>query len=233
MRKSKLVLFSVFIITFLTGSFIGYESGVTTNAERISSMESEISKLQSWLNGNLSLLQSLEKENAQLQMWLEGNITYFKGEVEKLKSQLNLQILGVYFSPKGGCAEAVKYWIEHANSSIHILIYSFTLDSISDELIEAYNRGVEVKVVFEEQQITKYSEYQKLKAAGIEVRNDTNSNLMHNKIMIVDEAIVLTGSFNWSANAENRNDENLIVIKSVEVASLYEEEFRKVWNESI
>ena len=56
---------------------------------------------------------------------------------------------------------------------------------------------------------------------------------MHNKIMIVDGVVVLTGSFNWSANAENRNDENLIVIKSVEVASLYEEEFRKVWNESI
>lgn len=196
-------------------------------------MESELSKLQLWLNGNLSLIQSLEKENSQLRVWLEGNITHFKSEVENLKSQLEVQILGVYFSPKGGCAETVKYWIEHANSSIHILIYSFTLDSISDELIEAYNRGVEVKVVFEEQQITKYSEYQKLKAAGIEVRNDTNSNLMHNKIMIVDGVVVLTGSFNWSANAENRNDENLIVIKSVEVASLYEEEFRKVWNESI
>lgn len=102
-----------------------------------------------------------------------------------------------------------------------------------------YNRGVEVKVVFEKGQISQYSEYQRLKAAGINVRNDTNSNLMHNKIMIVDSTIVLTGSFNWSASAEERNNENLIIcileriIKSAYIAVIYDQEFEKIWNESI
>ena len=99
-------------------------------------------------------------------------------------------------------------------------------------MIEAHNRGVEVLVVFEERQISKYSEYWRLKKAGIPVRNDTNRYLMHNKVMIVDGLIVLTGSFNWSRSAEERNDENLVVIRSEHIASLYTEVFMKVWKES-
>ena len=125
------------------------------------------------------------------------------------------------------------YWAGRANESIHVLIYSFTLDDVSDALIEAYNSGVEVQVVFEKQQISKYSEYPKLEQAGVAVRNDTNSAYMHNKVMIIDETIVLTGSFNWSAHAEEQNNENLIVIKSTYIAETYEEEFQKIWAESI
>ena len=100
-------------------------------------------------------------------------------------------------------------------------------------MIEAHNRGVDVKVVFEKQQITEHSEYQKLKAAGISVRNDTNSKLMHNKVMIVDGIIVITGSYNYSASAENYNNENMIIILSDYIAGIYEKEFEKIWNQSI
>ena len=81
--------------------------------------------------------------------------------------------------------------------------------------------------------MTKHSEYQKLKAAGVPVRNDTNPGLMHNKVMIIDGKIVLTGSFNWSVSAEKKNNENLIVIRSLYVARVYEEEFDKIWNNSV
>jgi len=177
----------------------------------------------------------LRKENQDLTLWLRGNITFYeeklgsledeinllRSRLESLQTQANMSVLGIYFSPRGGCESQVIRWIGRANRSIHILIYSFTLDSISDALIEAHNRGVEVKVVFEKNQITKYSEYQKLRAAGIPVRNDTNSGYMHDKVMIIDGVIVLTGSFNWSAHAEKVNNENLIVIKSIYVAEVY------------
>jgi len=142
------------------------------------------------------------------------------------------QVVGIYFSPNGGCEETVLYWISRANSSIHVLIYSFTLDSIGDALVEAYGRGLEVKVVFEKSQISQYSEYRKLHDAGLEVRNDTNSDFMHNKVMIVDGTVVLTGSFNWSSSAENNNDENLVVIKN-NVANSFEARFQTIWDESI
>jgi len=197
---------------------------------------------------------TLKRENRDLTLWLQRNISFYeektrdledevkqakdeiislRSHLEFLQSQVNTTVLGIYFSPNGGCESQVIKWIRRANKTIHILIYSFTLDSVSDALIEAYNRGVEVKVVFEKGQITKYSEYQKLKAAGIMVRNDTNSGYMHDKVMIIDGIIVLTGSFNWSARAEGRNNENLIIIRSIYVATVYEEEFYRIWNSSV
>jgi len=141
------------------------------------------------------------------------------------------QIVGVYFSPNGGCESAVLTWISKANSSIHVLIYSFTLDSIGNALVEAHQRGIEVKAVFEKSQISQYSEYNRLRNAGISVRNDTNPDLMHDKVMIVDSNIVLTGSFNWSANAQENNNENLIVISSRPVANAFEINFQKIWTQ--
>jgi len=195
----------------------------------------------------------LKKENQNLNLWLQGNITSYNEKIDDLKDELkhatdeisllrfrleslqnqaNTTVLGIYFSPRGGCESQVIGWIRRANKTIHILIYSFTLDSISDALIEAHSRGVEVKIVFEKNQITKYSEYQKLKVAGISVRNDTNSGYMHDKVMIIDGIIVLTGSFNWSTHAERENNENLIIIRSIYVAAVYEEEFYRIWNSS-
>jgi phosphatidylserine/phosphatidylglycerophosphate/cardiolipin synthase-like enzyme len=118
----------------------------------------------------------------------------------------------VYFSPKGGCAEAVIYWISRANRSVHVLMYIFTLDTIADALISAHKRGVEVMVVLDKSQ--SYGQFAVLKDAGIKVRNDTNwEGILHDKIAIIDGTIVLTGSFNWTTTAENNNNENLIVIR--------------------
>jgi len=212
----SIIFASIFMIAFLVGSGFSYEIVNPQQYEkRITDLQNEISDL----NNQIS---TLVTENAAL----ESHISH-------LESQLNASVLGIYFSPKGGCEAQVLRWISRANVSIHILIYSFTLDSMDDALVEAYNRGIEIKVVFEKEQISTYSEYQKLKAAGVLVRNDTNPDLMHDKIMIVDGVIVLTGSFNWSDSAENSNNENLIVINSTYVAAQYEAELWKIWNKGI
>ena len=143
------------------------------------------------------------------------------------------RILGIYFSPDGECEAKVIEWVGKANRTLHILIYSFTLDSVSDALVDAQNRGIEVKVVFEKSQIQSYSEYWKLKNAGVPVRNDTNSKSMHHKVMIVDDAVVLTGSFNWSQNGQDNNNENLMIIDGEDVASSYSEEFQNIWDTSV
>jgi hypothetical protein len=167
---------------------------------------------------------------------METQITSLETQIEELQSQVQQdpirEILGVYFSPDGGCEDQILYWIDRANSSIEILIYSFTLDSIGDALVEAHGRGVEVQVVFEVGQIIQSSEYWKLKEAGIDVRNDTNSGDMHDKIMIIDGIIVLTGSFNYSQKAEETNNENLLIINSTTIATTYGEEFTRIWDVS-
>ncbi len=205
----SLMLVSALLVSLVAGLGLGYGLANPTQYERrIADLETEITEL-----------------NTQ--------VTVLMGEISELEHELEMEILGVYFSPKGGCEDQVLYWIDRANVSIHVLIYSFTLDSVGDALVEAHNRSVEVQLVFEVGQITEASEYQKLRAAGIPVRNDTNSRDMHNKVMIVDGMIVLTGSFNWSSRGENENNENLIVIESTYVAGIYEDEFQKIWISSI
>jgi len=172
-----------------------------------------------------NLQQQLENKNDEIQT--------LQSQVDSLENQLDTQILGVYFSPDGGCEDEILDWISRANETIHILIYIFNSDTISDELIAANQRGIEVKVLFEQEENKQYSEYQKLKNAGIPVRNDTNSHLMHDKVMIIDGTIILTGSFNYSAAAEEDNNENLLVIKSATIAAEYEEEFTEIWNQGV
>ena len=139
----------------------------------------------------------------------------------------------IHFSPKGGCADTIIYWIGRANQSVHVLMYVFTLPNVAEALISAHDRGIEVKIVFDKSQGSSYGQYVILKAAGIGVRNDTNPDgIMHNKVAIIDNRIVITGSFNWTNSAENSNNENLVVIRSVDVASRYESEFQRIWSQA-
>jgi phosphatidylserine/phosphatidylglycerophosphate/cardiolipin synthase-like enzyme len=142
----------------------------------------------------------------------------------------NLTVLGVYFSPQGGCEGQVVNWIDRANKTIHVVIYSFTNDAIGDAVVRAHQRGVEIKVVFEKKQVSEYSEYWKLQNIGALVKNDTNSGLMHHKTAIIDGYILLTGSFNWSGAAEERNNENLMILESDYLTIAFIEEFQQIWD---
>jgi len=135
----------------------------------------------------------------------------------------------VFFSPKGGCKDEVIRWINRANRTVHVLIYSFTLDDVADALIKSHEKGLDVKVVFDKGQISEYSEYIPLNDAGVPVKKDTASGYMHNKVAIIDGYVVLTGSFNWSANAEEKNLENLVIIRDPILAQTYEKEFDHIW----
>ena len=73
------------------------------------------------------------------------------------------------------------------------------------------------------------SEYEPLRAAGLDVRLDGNPNNMHHKVFIIDELIVVTGSYNFSRSAEERNDENTLVLHNPEIAALYLDEFNRVY----
>ena len=231
-RSLFLILALGLAIGFLAGH-VYQKSAFDELTQQIAVLERRNQDLNKWLQENISLYEeriAILKDEAKR---IANEAASLRSRLKTLQSQANTTVLGIYFSPRGGCEAQIIRWINRANISIHVLIYSFTLDSISNALINAYNRGVDVKIVFERDQVTKYSEYQKLKAAGVPVRNDTNPRLMHNKVMIIDGKIVLTGSFNWSAGAERRNNENLIVIRSIYVARVYEEEFDKIWSNSI
>jgi phosphatidylserine/phosphatidylglycerophosphate/cardiolipin synthase-like enzyme len=76
------------------------------------------------------------------------------------------------------------------------------------------------------------TEYKRLLSGGVEVRLDGNPDNLHHKVIVIDEKIVVTGSYNLSANAELRNDENTLILQSAEIAALYLEEFERVFGEA-
>jgi phosphatidylserine/phosphatidylglycerophosphate/cardiolipin synthase-like enzyme len=134
------------------------------------------------------------------------------------------------FSRVERCDVLLINLINRANRSVYVAVYSFTRDSLATALISAKERGVEVRVVIErERAYEQGSEYPRLKSAGVDVRLDGNPNLMHHKFMVIDGYIVVTGSYNWSSAAEDRNDENIVVILDRDVAQRFVQEFERVW----
>jgi len=120
----------------------------------------------------------------------------------------------VFFSPKGGATEAVVQEIHSARQEILVQAYSFTSKPIAKALIDAKKRGVKIDAVLDKSNVTaKYSAATFLYNVGIPVLIDGKHTIAHNKIIIIDRSTLITGSFNFSAAAENSNAENLLIIK--------------------
>jgi phosphatidylserine/phosphatidylglycerophosphate/cardiolipin synthase-like enzyme len=119
-----------------------------------------------------------------------------------------------YFSPKGGCTEAVIRELERARRQILVQAYSFTSDAITNGLVEARKRGVDVEVLLDRSNETeRYSDLHIFLENGLHPLIDAHHAIAHNKIMIIDRRTLITGSFNFTNQAEHENAENLLVIK--------------------
>ncbi|MFN2235352.1 MAG: phospholipase D-like domain-containing protein [Anaerolineales bacterium] len=138
------------------------------------------------------------------------------------------------FSPDDGTADQIIQAIQSAEESINFLAFSFTSDSIAEALLGRAADGVTVTGVFEESQYNSNigTEYDNLLVAGMDVRLDGNPNNMHHKVFIIDGDTVITGSYNFSQSAEERNDENTLIIHDPEVAVFYLAEFERVFEKA-
>lgn len=140
--------------------------------------------------------------------------------------------LEVYFSPEDGTRERLLALIRTAEKSIYFMVYSFTSDEIAEAIISRAHSGVHVRGVLEETQYQSNigTEYDRMRTAGVDVWLDGNPRNMHHKVLIIDERIVVTGSYNFSNNAEEHNDENTLIIHSPRIASSFVSEFDRVYN---
>lgn len=125
-----------------------------------------------------------------------------------------------------GIADKIINDLDKARVSIHVCIAWFTNQKIADKLVEKYKQGVDVKVVY-------YDDHTNSKFGvnidGISFKavRGSRGGIMHNKYCIIDNQIVITGSYNWSDNAEKKNDENAAVMYDYDRASDYTVEFKK------
>jgi phosphatidylserine/phosphatidylglycerophosphate/cardiolipin synthase-like enzyme len=134
----------------------------------------------------------------------------------------------VYFSPNNGATDAIVREIDRARSEILVQAYSFTSAPIAKALLKAHRRGVKVRAILDKSQKTqKYSSAFFLTNSGIPTYIDEKHAIAHNKIILIDRAVVITGSFNFTKAAEEKNAENLLIIRSQELAKPYLENWQR------
>ena len=136
--------------------------------------------------------------------------------------------INVCFSPEGQCEKLALFAINQAKEEILVQTYSFTSKPIANALIEASRRGVSVRVLFDRSQLkAPYSQIHNLTKAGIKTKVDYVQGIAHNKIIIVDQSKLITGSYNFSNAANTKNSENMLFINDKNTAQIY----RKQWIE--
>jgi phosphatidylserine/phosphatidylglycerophosphate/cardiolipin synthase-like enzyme len=139
----------------------------------------------------------------------------------------------IYFSPEDAVAKRIVELVNGAQESIYFMAYSFTSNDIGDAIRQRAANGLTVAGVMDDEQINynQGTEYDPFKQAGLDVRRDGSPGLMHHKVIIIDEKIVISGSYNFTASAEEYNDENVVIIYNPDVAAQYLTEFRRVYNQ--
>ena len=135
---------------------------------------------------------------------------------------LNKTPAQVYFSPHGGCTDAIINEIDQAKTEVLVQAYSFTSVPIAKALLNAHKRGVKVEAILDKsQRQKKYTSATFLANSGLPTYIDDKHAVAHNKIMIVDRTTVITGSFNFTQQAENSNAENMLIISNPDIAQIY------------
>lgn len=134
-----------------------------------------------------------------------------------------------FFSPKGNTKNVIISELQKATKSIKVMAFSFTDKDMAQVMIDKKANNVDVQGVFDGCELSsQYSVYRILKDAKVEVYKDGNQALMHEKNFIIDDDTVITGSYNFSANADKNNNENCMIIKSPDIAKIFEQEFERL-----
>lgn len=139
--------------------------------------------------------------------------------------------ISVLFSPNGGCTDRIVNEIDASQSHVRVQAFAFNSEKIADALIRASERGVHVQCIFDKSQIKlnkKNRAIVNMLAAKVNrVVVDSPKGYAHSKVMIIDDDVVITGSFNWTNSAEHKNVENLLVIRGSQIAAIY----KRAWQE--
>ena len=139
----------------------------------------------------------------------------------------------LFICPRDNCADRLVEFIDSAEESVHVMIYSFTHDEIAGAVVSARGRGLDVRVVMDGGQAAgQHSKDEFLVENGVGVRlvDPAGYAIMHHKVAIIDGEAFSTGSFNYSKNADTGSAENLLVVYDKGLALEMESEFAGLWD---
>lgn len=140
--------------------------------------------------------------------------------------------VSAHFSPGDDCRRKLIDLCVGARQSLDISVFTISDNRLSDAVMAAYARGVSVRVITDNDKAEDNgSDVDALAAQGIMVRMDNSSNHMHHKFALVDQQILVNGSFNWTRSASDYNHENILVTDDARLVSAYLREFENLWQE--
>jgi phosphatidylserine/phosphatidylglycerophosphate/cardiolipin synthase-like enzyme len=160
----------------------------------------------------------------------DGTFGPRKSVFQRPQIRLDDAPLDIFFSPEDGVAQHVLEQINNAQGSIRVMAFSFTSSEIADAIIERQAAGVVVQVVMERQNASGTGAvFGRLESGGVNVLEDGSCYILHHKAMIIDDQIVITGSYNFTNSAERSNDENLVIVSDPALARAFVEEFDRIY----
>ena len=136
----------------------------------------------------------------------------------------------IYFSPKDKPTNRILELIKNAKTYIYIPTFLITHNEIATELINAHNRGVDVRIIIDANSVTtRNTKHSQLRKSGIMLKTENYAGKLHAKTMIIDDTYLISGSMNFSNSGANKNDENLVIIKDKDIAKLHRNFFLYLW----
>jgi phosphatidylserine/phosphatidylglycerophosphate/cardiolipin synthase-like enzyme len=152
--------------------------------------------------------------------------------VNEQKITVNGTPIFVVFSPEDKPVQHIVPYLQNARRNIRFMAFSYTQPDMGNAMLERIKSGVTVEGVFEAVgSDSQFSEMMNLHCGGGKIRRDGNPGFLHHKVIIIDNRIVITGSFNFSDSANTKNNENVIIIDNADIAKRYLDEFQRVWKE--
>ncbi len=153
---------------------------------------------------------------------------------QSTETSMNVQVMGAYFTPPADVVKVIVKAIDASDREVLVQAYGFTHNGIAQALVRAHQRGVKVRVLLDQKtQSTNRYVIGVLQHAQIELRQDGQHAIAHNKVMVIDHDTVITGSFNFTNSAANRNAENFLVLKSEDLARQYRLQWQNHWLHSV
>jgi len=141
-------------------------------------------------------------------------------------------LLECYFFPNQNNERKVVDMFRTCKKTLDLAIFTLTKDSISNAIEEAYKRGVKVRLIADDScSLMLGSDVRKLAAIGVPTKTDRAKYYMHNKVAIIDKSVLVTGSYNWSRQATNYNQENILFFENKDLCEKYTQEYDKLWEQ--
>ena len=167
----------------------------------------------------------------EFEQMLDGKFHQQKVAVGKgTKYSVGDSEIEIYFSPKNNSVQRITELIGQAREYIYMPTFLLTHRNISNALISAKKRGIDVRIIIDANgATTSHSKLKELRDNGILVKTENFAGKLHSKAIIIDDKYIITGSMNFSYSGAEKNDENSIIIKNPDLAKACKNFFLYLW----